>query len=317
MEMRKCDVCGEEYSATYRSCPFCEEKEALRRGKPIRRHSSDFRNRRGGHALGVLGLLVALVMIGVGVTYLFGDNIAQALGIRESDVTIDDPSTGDELDTSNIADDDADTEDQQGGTTMPESDGGTGGTTDGSNQTTDTDGTTTTPITPNDNGQKPETAVTLSSSDFTLNASSGLQYTLKASGGSGTYTWTSKDTSVATVSENGQVSGVGNGMTEVTVTDGYTTATCIVRVKGITSGSSTPSTSTTLKLNRDDMTMPAGTSFQLKVSGTSSAVTWSIADPSVATISSDGTVKFLKKGTTTATATVDGQTLQCIVRVTN
>ena len=32
MEMRKCDVCGEEYSATYRSCPFCEEQAAIRRG---------------------------------------------------------------------------------------------------------------------------------------------------------------------------------------------------------------------------------------------------------------------------------------------
>ena len=32
MEMRKCEVCGEEYSATYRSCPFCEEQEAILRG---------------------------------------------------------------------------------------------------------------------------------------------------------------------------------------------------------------------------------------------------------------------------------------------
>ena len=68
-------------------------------------------------------------------------------------------------------------------------------------------------------------------------------------------------------------------------------------------------------LNREDMTMPAGTTFQLKVSGTSSAVSWSMADTSIATIDADGTVHFLKKGTTTATATVDGQSLQCIVRV--
>ena len=83
MEMRKCDVCGEEYSATYRSCPFCEEQEAIRRGKPIHRHSSDFRNRRGGHALGVLALVLALVVIGAGAVGFFGENIAQALGMRE------------------------------------------------------------------------------------------------------------------------------------------------------------------------------------------------------------------------------------------
>ena len=26
-----CEHCGEDYSATYRRCPFCEEEEAIRR----------------------------------------------------------------------------------------------------------------------------------------------------------------------------------------------------------------------------------------------------------------------------------------------
>ena len=315
MEMRKCEICGEEYSTTYRSCPFCQESEAIRRGKPIRRHSSDFRNRRGGHAIGVLGLILALVVVGTGAVYLFGDNIAQALGIREADVATDDNNSlstpidgSDAVDSAGDLDPATQPENNDGTVTMPEG---------GDNATTGGDGSTGSETTGSATGTPPATAVTLSSNDFTLAASSGLQHTLKASGGSGTYTWSSKDPSVATVSDSGQVTGVGNGTTEVTGTDGYTTATCIVRIKGITSGSTTPSTSTALKLNREDMTMPAGTSFQLKVSGTSSAVTWSIADPSIATISSDGTVQFLKKGTTTATAAVDGQTLQCIVRVTN
>ena len=299
MEMRKCDVCGEEYSSTYRSCPFCEENEAIRRGKPIRRHTSDFRNRRGGHALGVLALLLVLVAVGVGAVCFFGDNIAQDLGMRE-------PSN-----TEDLANQDENV--------PPPSDGGEEDTsqTDGVMPSVDGDGTVTQP---EDSGTgavtPPSTPVALSSSDFTLNASSGLQNTLKASGGSGEYTWSSADPGVATVSESGLVTGVGNGTTEVTVTDGFTSAVCIVRIKGITSTTTTPSgTATSLSLNREDMTMPAGTTFQLKVSGTSSAVTWSMADTSIATIDADGTVHFLKKGTTTATAAVDGQTLQCIVRV--
>ena len=299
MEMRKCDVCGEEYSSTYRSCPFCEENEAIRRGKPIRRHTSDFRNRRGGHALGVLALLLVLVAVGVGAVCFFGDNIAQDLGMRE-------PSN-----TEDLANQDENV--------PPPSDGGEEDTsqTDGVMPSVDGDGTVTQP---EDSGTgavtPPSTPVALSSSDFTLNASSGLQNTLKASGGSGEYTWSSADPGVATVSESGLVTGVGNGTTEVTVTDGFTSAVCIVRIKGITSTSTTPSgTATSLSLNREDMTMPAGTTFQLKVSGTSSAVTWSMADTSIATIDADGTVHFLKKGTTTATAAVDGQSLQCIVRV--
>ena len=37
MAMKKCPVCGEKYSDTYRACPFCEEEKNFRRGKPPRR----------------------------------------------------------------------------------------------------------------------------------------------------------------------------------------------------------------------------------------------------------------------------------------
>ena len=300
MEMRKCDVCGEEYSATYRSCPFCEEQAAIRRGKPIHRRTSDFRNRRGGHALGVLALLLALVVIGAGAVYFFGDNIAQDLGIRE-------PSNTEALSS-------------QEGDVLPAPDAGEDSATPEDGVMPSVDSDTATPATdPEESPQTidpPATPVSLNSSDFTLKASSGLQHTLAATGGSGEYTWSSADPSVATVSQDGTVTGVGNGNTQVSVTDGFTTATCIVRIGGITSGTTTPSGAiTALSLNREDMTMPAGTTFQLKVSGSASSVTWSMADPSIATIDADGTVHFLKKGTTTATATVDGQALQCIVRV--
>ena len=308
MEMRKCDVCGEEYSSTYRSCPFCEEQEAIQRGKPIRRHTSDFRNRRGGHALGVLALVLALVVIGAGSIHFFGENIAQALGMREP-ANVEDAGDADAPDPVTPISDPDGGEDADPPLTdgvMPSVDGGEG------EAPSDADGGADETATP------PSTPVALNSQDFTLDAANGLQYTLKASGGSGTYTWTSADPSVATVSESGTVTGVGNGNTQVTVSDGFTTASCIVRIKGVTASTTTPTTpsgSATLKLNREDMTMPAGTTFQLKVSGTASAVTWSMADTSIATIDADGTVHFVKKGTTTATASVDGQTLQCIVRV--
>lgn len=297
MEMRKCEICGEEYSTTYRSCPFCEEEEALRKGKPIHRHTSDFRNKRGGHGLGVLALVLALVVIGAGAVHFFGDNIAQALGIRDAE-PVSDPNQ-----ISTVTAPDGDNPAQPSVDSGP--DGG-----DGENDPN----AAVEPVV--DPAQKPDTAVMLSSEDFTM-SSAGEQHVLTAAGGSGAYTWSVKDANVATVSEDGTVTAVGGGNTEVTVTDGYTTAVCIVRVKGpaANAGGSTAAPSGTLALNREDMTMPAGTTFQLKVSGTSSAVTWSIADTSVATIGSDGTVKFLSRGTTTATASVDGQTLQCIVRV--
>ena len=33
MTMKRCPICGEKYSETYRDCPFCEEEEALLEGE--------------------------------------------------------------------------------------------------------------------------------------------------------------------------------------------------------------------------------------------------------------------------------------------
>ena len=38
MANRRCPKCGEEYSNTYRACPFCEEEDAIKHGRPLRRH---------------------------------------------------------------------------------------------------------------------------------------------------------------------------------------------------------------------------------------------------------------------------------------
>ena len=41
MSNRLCPKCGEEYSDTYKKCPFCQEEEAIRQGRPLHRHSGD------------------------------------------------------------------------------------------------------------------------------------------------------------------------------------------------------------------------------------------------------------------------------------
>ena len=32
MAMKRCPICGEKYSETYKNCPFCEEEAALQEG---------------------------------------------------------------------------------------------------------------------------------------------------------------------------------------------------------------------------------------------------------------------------------------------
>ena len=149
--------------------------------------------------------------------------------------------------------------------------------------------------------------MTLDKTSSTITAGKTLQLT--AGEGSGTYTFSSADASIATVDETGLVTGMAAGKTTITVSDGYTTATCEV----VVNGSYSPSTG--LSINRTDFTQGVGDTFRLRISGTSSTVTWSIDKPSVATISADGTVTGVSRGTANVTATVDGQTLTCIVRI--
>ena len=63
MGNRLCPKCGQEYSDTYRNCPFCEEEDAERKGKPLRRHGGKrlSKRKRSGGAGGILLLVMAVV----------------------------------------------------------------------------------------------------------------------------------------------------------------------------------------------------------------------------------------------------------------
>lgn len=128
-------------------------------------------------------------------------------------------------------------------------------------------------------------------------------------------TWTSSDTSVATVS-NGIIKGVGEGTATITATtkDGGFTDTCEVTVY------SNSVTGITLS----DKVIELGTGYTAKLkatvyptNATDKSVTWTSADPAVASVSSDGTVTGLSYGKTTVTATTNdgGKTASCIVKV--
>ena len=73
--------------------------------------------------------------------------------------------------------------------------------------------------------------LTLSKTDYSTNVGDP-DVTLSVSGGSGSYTWLSKNDAIATVSESGTVTAVANGTVNILVTDGNQKAVCIVRVKG-------------------------------------------------------------------------------------
>ena len=127
--------------------------------------------------------------------------------------------------------------------------------------------------------------------------------------------WTSSNAKVATVSTSGKVTAKGPGSATITVTtvDGQFKATCKVTVTQPVSA---------VKLNKAALTILKGKTAKLTstVSPTNASnkkVTWKSSNTKIATVTSTGIVKGIKKGTVTITATtVDGKkTAKCKVTI--
>jgi len=171
------------------------------------------------------------------------------------------------------------------------------------------------------------TGFTLNREDFTFDAP-GQTFQMRATftpeGSKADIEWKSSDPNVASVSWNGMVTSVSKGTVTLTATvEGVGKRECIVRCNFTSqsqtaapaSSTSPSSSSSNLKLNREDFTLSKeGEQFRMTVTGTSSAVTWSSTNTSVATIGGDGQVTAVGKGTCKVKAQVDGVTLECIVR---
>ena len=129
-------------------------------------------------------------------------------------------------------------------------------------------------------------------------------------------TWTSSDTSVATVN-GGVITGVKQGSTTITATtaDGGLTATCAVTI-------TEPTKVTGVSLSNSSLTLKADRTASLTATVSPSDaynknVTWSSANTSVATVSSSGVVTAKAVGSTTITVTTadGGFTAKCNVTV--
>lgn len=319
MAMKQCPICGEKYSETYKQCPFCEEEEALRENENGHRGSRKGRRAARSRQFNLITptlIILIVIMAGLLVYLLYGSKLSESLSGKDTPdteevtdpVDQEDPTTPDE------------TEDPDG--TMPNTpdDAETDDTQTDDSQTTEPSDSDTDTLTYSKVSALPD-GLALSTTDFTL-ANLGETATIKVtSGGSGSYTWVSEDDGIASVDSTGKVTAVSGGTVNVLVTDGKKKGTCIVRVKATGSLPSAPSTGSSgssgaHKLNSEDFTRPISEgSYQLKVSGVSSGITWTSSNTSVATVDSTGKVTPVGVGTATITASFNGQTLSCIVRV--
>lgn len=302
MSNRRCPKCGEEYSDTYRSCPFCEEEEAISHGHPPRRRGGrrveKRQNARSGGAGGVMLLLTGIVILGVVGYVFFGDDVADAVGIRDKEET---PTVQGEPDKvpAPPADSAAEPPVQapEGDTPAPDSQ--------------------EPPAAPDqtDNPAAPGEPLTLSQTDITIPA--GETGRLTATGGGGSVTWTSSNPEIASV-DGGAVTGKAGGTVTITAQSGEETAVCQVKVEGDPwIDPNIPD----LSINKTDFTFRSSDNpvqMKLLIAGTrdvyTDGVTWSSANPNIASVSETGVVSWVGRGTTTVTATVGDKTFECIVR---
>lgn len=273
----QCPKCGEEYSDTYRSCPFCQEAEAQAKGKPIRRRGKRLdKKKRSGGVGGVIMLLAVVIIFGVVGYVFFGEQVANLAGIRTND---------DRSDLSQLTNGDSPDAGQQTAQEQPQP-------------------------TASADAVSPEPAGPLALDFDVITISAGQTARITATGGTGEVSWSCSNEHIATV-DGGSVTGLAGGSVTITAKAGEESVSCTVNVDGAPWVSDAQ-----LSLNKTDVTVPSGDPpFTLKIrGGEHGSVTWASKNSGVASVTGEGVVKREGKGTTTITATVDGHVLECIVR---
>ena len=88
MSLIKCKRCGEMFSDSYKTCPFCEEDDAYYGGRAKKRRSrrAETSRRRAPSILGPVVVLVLILLALLVVWLIFGDQIKEAIGGEKTPV---------------------------------------------------------------------------------------------------------------------------------------------------------------------------------------------------------------------------------------
>ena len=243
MKLIKCPKCGEMYSDSYRTCPFCQEDEALK-GRAAAPRRKVTRRRRAPSILGpamVLVVVLAAVLVGV---LLFGGK-----GNAEKP---DDPLTLDQT-TLNLNQAETATLTVTGAEDVlwTSSDTNVATVDDTGLVTAGIPGTATITVTTADGSQSAACTVNVATplpeppkeelglrsiyqnkgetiSEFSAKVGSTVQ--MRVDGTEQTVTWTIEDTKIATVDANGLVTAVAKGKTILKATVGDQSVSCFVIV---------------------------------------------------------------------------------------
>ena len=253
MSLLKCPKCGEMFSDSYKTCPFCEEDEAFANGgkKPVNPGRRVHRQ-KSPSILGPTLVLVLVLVAGVLLYTLIG-------GRKTGDDQPDPPTT----------------------------------------PTVDVDKPTT-----------PTVKLTLDQTALELTAGGTGKL---AATGADQITWTSSNTDVATVAEDGTVTAVAAGTATISASaEGADPVTCTVTVKEAPKPKNLQMQSIWGVPGGATVDIGAEAPMEIVADGEvvdSALIKWSTANPEIATVNSDGVVTGVASGNTELIAEVYGQTI--------
>ena len=233
MNLVKCPRCGEEYSPSYRTCPFCEEEEYSRKLK----HKS-----RGGHRVtekkkthsGKGALIAILILVLALLTwYLFGEQLLERFAKNDDselsvvDTVPEDPVVDDPFYDPNAG--------ETGESMLPDPNAGEPPVVeDPVEKDPVIDQPVSQTVDPSQLAIRTNVSGTLQKTpegQFDCTVRFGESIRLIVTGTDAGVTWTTKNAAIATISADGTVTPVSEGMTTATATVGGTTLSCILRIR--------------------------------------------------------------------------------------
>jgi len=260
----RCEYCGEDYSVTYRHCPFCDDRASYGSSRaPSRGGKRVATNKRGGGYGGgmqpvqIIGLALSIILIVAAVYIVF--TVLSPLFGRGT------PAGGSEQSSVSVSQSDGSSSAPNVSTSEPG---------------VSTSGDISAPVIPDISGDSPidtpivtATGITLSTKDVTLKANEVLKIkaTLTPADCTETVVWSSSNEEILAVAQDGTVTNVNKGSAQVTVTVmaqvGELKAACLVRCKGGSTG-----TGTSTGNNPTTPTTPVAAGTKGTVTGTSTGL---------------------------------------------